>query len=444
MLSVSLDPATLADHASQRAESLRAQGLGPGQVVLCPDTPALDLAVTNAALALLAAALLPYRTSLDRAELAVLAEITGAEWRWDPSTGRLVATGLRTAIPWALASPLALLIATSGSEGRRKVTMLTQANLLASATAVNQRLLLGPEDAWLCCLRLSHIGGLAIIQRCTLAGARLILHESFDADAVADDLHRHAVTHLSLVPPMLDRLLTRGVSPPPSLRVLLVGGQALSSALAERALVAGWPLYVTYGMTETSSQIATSSRALAQVPMNGHIGPLLPGVEIGAAPGEGVATRLRLRGPMLMAGYANPRRVPGLGLDEGWLWTADRGGLDEDGELRIIGRVDDLLVIGGTNVAVTLVEAELRSAPGVTDLVVVGLSDPVWGHRLVAVYQGEVDEPTLDRWCRQILSGPERPRAFKRLHSLPLLDSGKHDRVRIRELAQTAAVVDRA
>jgi O-succinylbenzoic acid--CoA ligase len=313
--------------------------------------------------------------------------------------------------------------------------MLTRRNLLASAAAVNRRLGFGSGDVWLCCLRLSHIGGLAIIHRWALAGATLVPHEGFDARAVAEDLRRFAVTHLSLVPPMLGRLLDTGAAPPPSLRVVLVGGQALSPVLAERALRAGWPLFLTYGMTETTSQIATSMHALDCVPADGRVGSLLPGVEIDRRDTPEGPSRLRVRGPTLMAGYANPGRLAGQGLDEGWFETSDLGGIDEKGELFVAGRADDVVVIGGNNISLSRVDGLLRKAPGVTDLAVVALDDALWGHRLVVVYSGDLDEQAFEGWCDGALAGAERPRAFKRVAGLPLLDSGKYDRIAIRAFA---------
>jgi O-succinylbenzoic acid--CoA ligase len=142
---------------------------------------------------------------------------------------------------------------------------------------------------------------------------------------------------------------------------------------------------------------------------------------------------------MVMAGYANPARVPGQGLDNGWFETSDLGGIDMAGELRVVGRADDVLVIGGNNISLTRADGLLRAAPGVSDLAVVALDDAVWGHRLVVVYSGDLDEQTFKRWCDGSLSGAERPRAFRRVTALPLLDSGKYDRIGIRALALEAS-----
>ncbi|WP_242467274.1 AMP-binding protein [Thiocapsa imhoffii] len=412
---------------------LQQQGVRARQVVICPDSPALDLVLMREALMRLGAALFPMRSGMSSDDILVLASSCGAEWRWCSRAGLVQSTGV-AGPPDAPAA--ALLVKTSGSSGEPKIVMLARDALDAAADIANHWLAFGPEDRWLCCLRLSHIAGLAILHRWWRAGAGLVLHEGFDAARLAQDLQRQAVTHVSLVPVMLDRLLAIGAPPPASLRVVLIGGQALSTRLARRALAAGWPLYPTYGMTETGAQIATSATSLTQIPEAGRIGPLLPGVEIDH-PGTGDEPKpIRIRGPMLMAGYANPARRPGQGLLGDWFATSDLGWVDQDGTLTVVGRVDEIVLIGGQKIALPRIAEQVLRAPGVQELEIVGLDDSVWGCRLVVVYAGTIDEARLAAWCKQQLAGAERPRAFKRIAALPRLATGKHDRVAIRALAQ--------
>lgn len=432
---LSWDYAELHRRALKRAAWLRAQRVEPGQVVLVADAPGVELVLMQHALARIGAALLPYRAGLASAELLSLAAMTGAEWHWRPESRALIPTGCRLSNPHDAASSIALLIKTSGSSGTPKVAMLTSSNLLASATHANAHLGLTVGDIWLACLRLSHIGGISIGYRCALAGATLLLHDGFDAQTVQRDLQRWPVTHLSLVPPMLARLLDLDLRPPPSLRVLLVGGQSLSRTLAQRALDAGWPLYLTYGMTETASHLATTKRLVGEVPAPGRVGRPLPNVEIDAGSNESAPAPLRLRGAVVMAGYANPQRIAGQGLDDGWFTTADLACMSEDGQLKVIGRADDILVIGGNNVSRLRVEAVLQRVAGITDLLVVALPDPIWGHRLVAVYTGTIAQAELERICREQLAGAECPRAVLHWPRLPVLDSGKYDRTRITAIA---------
>jgi len=439
------DHARLHALSAARARHLLQTGLMPGQVVICPVHPAAELILMQHALARAGAALLPVRVGPDDANAGALIRATGAEWTWRPSdasdepradAGRLEPTGAgrdqtgptpaAPERPGAGADPLALLVRTSGSAGQPKVAMLSAGNLLASAAAINDRLGLGAGDAWLGVLPRQHVGGLAIGWRCALAGAGLVAHETFDVPAVRAELETPAaaaITHLSLVPPMLARLLEAGAEPPPSLRVVLLGGQALDPALARRAVAAGWPLVMGYGMTETGSMIAggwvgqDGDVALAPLP---GVELDCPGCDAAGAPAAS-GPPLRIRGPMLMAGYANPRRSRGDGLDAGgWLVTSDLACREAGGRLRVLGRADDCLVIGGVNVPPAQVERALSAAPGIGDVAVIGVPEPVWGHRLVAVYTGPIAAADLDAWCRA--------RGFRRVARLPLLPSGKLDR----------------
>jgi o-succinylbenzoate---CoA ligase len=435
-----LEASELGRQVDERVVTFIECGLKPGQVVMAPDSPALDLVLTTLALGRIVAGVFPYRTGLDPVERLALAELAGVEWFWNPDSAGLIP--LSDATQTTDVSPesrTALLIKTSGSSGQPQIVMHGYAGLRASASRVNARLDVTAESTWLCCLRLSHIGGAAILYRAALAGARLRLHDGFDAPTVRRELEAHGVTHVSLVPPMLARLLDLGGRAPPSLRVVLVGGQALSRPLAERALAAGWPLQLTYGLTETGSQIAASGPLAAE---DGEldtslVGTLLPDVEVEAPGCDAPPARLRMRGPLLMLGYANPERQPGQGLEEGgWFGPADLGCLTVEGRLRISGRADDIRVIGGTNVSLTKIAQAVQEAPGVSEVQIVAGPDPVWGHRLTAVYAGTSDEMELADWCQTHLSGPECPRACLRLERLPLLDSGKYDRVLIAALVR--------
>ncbi|WPL12591.1 AMP-binding protein [Thiorhodovibrio litoralis] len=449
-----------------RAAELRRQGLQYGDLVICPvDAASPSLTLMQAALALNNAALLPVPAGLTPTDERNLATQTGANWMWEPADRPRTGSGcnpgggqLRALGPSADSSrgedvarhgSLALVVQTSGSSGGRKAAMLSAQALYASCERINQRLGLAANDLWLCALPRQHIGGLAIGYRCALAGAGMLLHPGFDAGRVAADLWRHPVTHLSLVPAMLARLLDQCPRPPQWLRVLLIGGQALDSRLAQRALAAGWPLHLGYGMTETCSFIA--SRKLADLDEagdgreegargEGGLEPL-PDVQLEApacASGESPSP-LRLRAPMLMMGYANPRRRPRLGLDaDGWLRTADLACLSDTSGLRVLGRADDQLVIGGVNVQPGMIEAQISQCADVSRCVLVGLPEPVWGHVLVAFYQGAISAAALDAWCREHLSSPRRPRLFLPMRDWPLLASGKDNRARLREIAADA------
>lgn len=335
-------------------------------------------------------------------------------------------------IPLPAARPhpaAALIISTSGSEGRPRAVQLGAAQLDAAAAASNQRLPLGPDDLWLNCLPLYHIGGQSILWRCARAGAGVLLHDGFDLQQVIHDLARYPVTHLSLVPAMLARLLDSGCQPPPTLRYVMVGGAALAGALHDRAMSTGWPLCPSYGMSETAAQIATLTPTDGTW-HSGLVGRPMDGSEI-AIDRQG---RIRIRGPQVMLGY-----LGGDGIDDaGWFTTGDLGHLSADGQLTVIGRADDMLISGGRNVHPVEVEACLAACEGVRDVAVTGLPDAVWGDLVIALVVGEVAPERLLDHARQHLPGAARPRRLLFLERLPRNATGKLERTTLRRIAAEA------
>ena len=215
------------------------------------------------------------------------------EWLLDETAEDPVPSG-RTS-----ADAIQLLIPTSGTDGVAKAVMLSGANLAASVKASRARIRLQPGDVWLACLPLHHIGGLSILLRCLEAAATVLLHEGFDPARVWADLHSRAVTHVSLVPAMLARLLDHAgnAAPPNTLKTVLVGGGPLNAMLARRARWAGWPLCVTYGLSETASQVATLCDPREDWEA-GDVGPPLEGIQVEIVDGTGQATALHtLPGP---------------------------------------------------------------------------------------------------------------------------------------------------
>jgi o-succinylbenzoate---CoA ligase len=428
--------AELAQRADADGAQLRAPGLVSGDIAVLAGS-ASELAFAAVACAAADLALLPLDPLTATARWPALQALGGARLqRIAPFSTRPPATDRPLPPSNARPSDTALVIATSGSEGAPKAVLLSHANLDAAAAASNERLPLAPGDLWLDCLPLHHIGGLSILYRSIRAGATVLLHEGFDAAAVWRDLHALPVTHLSLVPAMLARLLdgADGQSPPARLRHALIGGAALSRPLFERARAAGWPLCPSWGMSECAAQAATLL-APDDAWREGEVGTLLPGFECRVA-ADG---RIALRGPQVMTGYLNPAGRAGLGLVDGWLRTGDLGRLDAAGRLTILGRADDVLVSGGENVHPREVESCLAACPGVADVAVTALPDPVWGDALVALVVGTAEIETIRDWSRRHLPSAQRPRRVLRVARLPRNAMGKLERAVLRALAAKVA-----
>ena len=323
-----------------------------------------------------------------------------------------------------------VLMWTSGTGGSPRGIALTDTNLEAGISAAASRLALGPNDRWLATLGLAHVGGLMLMLRAAATGALLVTRGRFRPDEAAALMDAGVLTHASLVPTMLRQLLDlRADRPAASLRCLLVGGAHCPRALVERAVSAGIPLALTYGMTEATSQAATAPPALVRRKA-GTVGSPLEGVEVRLDEGGEVT----LRGPTVAAGYVGaefPLQGPG-----GWLHTGDLGEIDEEGHLWITGRRSDRIVTGGVNVDPVEVEDVLRFHAGVSDAAVVGLPDERWGEvvaaAVVCVGGASLDSGELEGLTGAHLTTAKVPRRWLFLRELPRNANGKVDRDAVR------------
>jgi O-succinylbenzoic acid--CoA ligase len=397
--------------ARRIARRLAALGVREGDRVATTLPPSVAFAELLHALPLLGASLVPLNTRLTEAE---------RRWQLDDSAARLCVeepldgqeadVRLRSEVdPGAEHS----VIYTSGTTGRPEAVSLTHRNHTASAIASAWNLGVSPDDRWLCVLPLFHVGGLAILMRSALYGTAAVLHESFDVERVKSAFETGEVTLASLVPTMLRRLADTGLGETPALRAVLLGGGPVPRDLLEWSAEHRFPALQTYGMTQTSSQIATLAAAEA-VTRSGSAGRPLLGVELSISR-EG---EILVRGPMVSPGALDPV--------DGWLHTGDRGRLDDEGYLWVEGRLKDVIVTGGENVACAEVERVLEEHPAVVEAAVVGVPDPEWGEVVTAfvVLNGD-DASGLTDFCRERLAGYKVPRALHTVDALPRNAAGK-------------------
>lgn len=330
-----------------------------------------------------------------------------------------------------------VLMFTSGTTGRPKAARLTFENFFASAAASAFNIGVSPADRWLACMPLCHVGGLSILTRSLLQGTTAVLHRAFDPAAVNAALRKEAITLLSVVPTMLQRMLEADSEPyPPTVRAVLVGGGPVSRELLEQAAARGLPVLQTYGLTEATSQVTTLAPADALAHLGSAGKPLFgTRVRIDAPPGQ--PGEILVAGPTVFAGYFDDPEATSRALRDGWLHTGDIGHLDADGFLTVLDRRDDLIVSGGENVYPAEVEAALEAHPQVREAAVVGLPDPRWGQVVAAALVLEpgttLNEADLEAWLRPRLAAYKLPRRWLALDALPRTTSGKLQRHLVRD-----------
>jgi O-succinylbenzoic acid--CoA ligase len=303
---------------------------------------------------------------------------------------------------------------------------------------------------WVAALPLHHVGGLMVAVRSVVAGttpvacASLGGAEPFTVEVFAQATGRavtlstadHRPLAVSLVPPMLAVLDAAGATGWGLLAeydVVLVGGAATPKSLVDRLLSAGVHLHTSYGMTETCGGVV----------VDGHP---LPGTSVSAQP-DG---RLRICGPQVALGYRDGRSPERWGSAAGSACfdTQDLGAVGPDGVVTVLGRVDDVVQVGGASVALTAVADVLRADPRVAAAEVVALPDERFGATLVAVVvaggPGGAAGPgpgaeELAGLVEDQLGRAARPRVVRLVTGIPLLESGKPDRAALQDLAGSAA-----
>jgi O-succinylbenzoic acid--CoA ligase len=355
--------------------------------------------------------LLAAPASLER----VAAALDGSGPALLPSTDPRALASLRPDQPLE-SERVAVVLPTSGSTGEPKGVLLTAANLRASAAGTAERL--GGEGQWLLALPTSHVGGLQVLVRSVLAGTspvELTGSTTVEAFEAATARLTGARRYTALVPTQLRRLVDS-----PALQeydAVLLGGAAAPADLLRRAGDAGVRVVPTYGMSETSGGCV-------------YDGVPLPDVSVDAPDG-----RVRISGPVVALGYRLRPDLTAESFRGGSFRTDDLGEVGSDGRLRVHGRIDDVIVTGGEKVAPAAVEAVLARHPAVAEAAVVGVPDPEWGARVVAVVVLRAGAAlSLEQVRAHValeLPPAAAPRELRTVDALPVLASGKIDRMRL-------------
>ncbi|CAN5601892.1 o-succinylbenzoate--CoA ligase [soil metagenome] len=324
-------------------------------------------------------------------------------------------------LPATVAQRTALVIETSGSTGRPKRVELSADALLASAAAAHSALG-GPGD-WLLALPATYIAGINVMVREIASESdmhAMNLSRGFTVQGfIGATRHMEAERrYTSLVPAQLARLIEADEALETLRRFdgILVGGQAVPIDLAARALELGLNIVRTYGSSETSG------------------GCVYDGVPIGDTAVRIVDGRIELSGSVLAEGYLDDPKRTAFAFRDGWYRTDDTGEL-VDGILRVTGRVDDVIVSGGVKVSLAAVELAVRGIAGLATAVVVAAPHPEWGESPVVVSDTDVPLDQVRATVAAELGAPAAPARIVLVDAVPMLASGKPDRVALAAIA---------
>ena len=331
-----------------------------------------------------------------------------------------------------------VVVLTSGTTGRPKGVAHSEQSLSASALA--WRAVLPEAAGWVLALGLAHVAGLGVVWRAVGEGVPIRIVPGADTAALLAALKDPGMSHASLVPTQLGRLLDAVAAAPPNLRAVPLGGGAIPESLVRRAAAAGWPVMPTYGLSEMGSGVtALPVDEASRWP--GSAGRPMPGMSLTIAePDVDGVGEIVVAGASAFLGYlGEPPRTPADPFR-----TGDLGRLDPAGRLTVVDRRTDRIVRGGENISPSEVEAVLLDHPDVGDSGVVARRDERLGQVPVAAIvlrEGAADpgDEALAAHCRARLAGFKVPSAFVRLDVLPRSGSGKLRRADLRALLDGAA-----
>jgi long-chain acyl-CoA synthetase len=335
---------------------------------------------------------------------------------------------------------LALIAYTAGTSGLPKGAMLTHANLKTNLDQMQQTpIAVHSDDVALCILPLFHIFGLNVVLNLAVSvGARLVLFERFDAASTLDAIRREGVTVVAGAPPVFVSWL--GLTDAPAdafggVRLVISGAAPLPNDLFEGFRDRfGVTIWQGYGLTETSPAVTWA--AVGGVAKPGSIGRPLPGVELrlvdedGDDVEEGDPGEVIVRGPNVFKGYWGHPDETEQAFRDGWFRTGDIGVVDDDGDLFLVDRRNDLIIVSGFNVYPREIEDVLRRHPHVGDCAVVGTHDARSGEAVRAIVVSDppgesVTEEEIFEFCRRSLAPYKVPASIEFVSEIPRNAAGK-------------------
>jgi len=267
----------------------------------------------------------------------------------------------------------ATIMFTSGSSAQPKAALHTYGNHFYSAKGANAHIPIAPGDRWLLSLPLYHVGGLSILFRILLGQGTIVIPAP--KENISESIHKQNITHLSLVPTQFYRLLQEDTNFS-SLKAILLGGSAIPNALVAEARQKNLPIHITYGLTEMSSQVATSDTQSMDAKILDYRQVTI------SDEGE-----ILVKGKTLFKGYLTGDSVQRPMDNQGCFATGDLGHLTEEGGVKVTGRKDNMFISGGENIQPEEIEQYLCQVEGITQAIVVPIPNDEFGFRPIAFIQ---------------------------------------------------------
>ena len=308
-----------------------------------------------------------------------------------------------------VANEVALVVNTSGSTGDSKSVVLSSAALIASANASHKYLGATPGDSWSLLLPTTHIAGLNVIVRATALGSRVIDNRNTENYVDAD--------FVSIVPTQLYKALTSDsklLEHLTAAEAVLVGGAPLSDKLKKEAANKHVKIITTYGMTEMSGGCVYNQKPL-------------DGVDVKISD----AGLIQLSGPMIASGYLLTNGQLEKFADSDSFDTTDLGEIT-NGMLKVLGRVDDVIISGGEKISLSAVEEIIKQILPKMDLIIFAMADDLWGEKLCLASTSLIDIEDLRTNLDSILT----PKEIFLFDEIPTTMLGKPDRIRAIQIAK--------
>jgi cyclohexanecarboxylate-CoA ligase len=437
------------------AGGLRARGVTRGAAVAWQAPNSLAAAVLTRACWRIGAVAAPILHSFGAAEVeSVLAQVDpalvvelGPDRISDPQALADQLGGPRIPVGACPSSPsdVALVLFTSGSTGRPKAVLHTHRGLSWKAALMAQVHGLASSDAVLMPAPMAHISGLLNgVLLPGAAGLRSVLVRRFDPERALALVAAEQITFLAGPPTffiaMASALAASSEMRPDvsSVRLISSGGASVTPAFVEQtARTFDCRVKRTYGSTEAPTVTTSTNDDPFELARDtdgravGYAELRVSDPETGARRSPGSSGELWVRGPEMFAGYADPEQTSAAIARGGWFRTGDLATVDEEGWLRIVGRLKDVIIRGGENISASEVEAALEAHPDVRHAVAVGYPDPLMGERVAAFVESSApfDLEECRRWfTSRGIARFKTPEKVERLERLPLLGSGKADR----------------